>query len=336
MKLIPVFITTLLGTLAGVTRSAETPVAVPEYKIISKTVLGGDGGWDYLNLDAAARKLYVARSNRFMIIDVDTGKLAGELQSVTGAHGIALLPDKKMGYATSGKDDTVRVFDLQTLKETKSIPVGKKPDAILLDPASKKIFVFNNGATTASVIDPANDTVIGTIELGGNPEFPVADGAGRIFVNIEDKSEVAVIDTAKLSMTQHWLLAPGVEPTGLALDSAHHRLFSGCRGSKTLVIMDSESGKVITSLPIGSGVDATAFDVATQNVFSSNGEGTLSIIHEDTPDSFRVVQTLPTQAGARTCTLDPKTHQVLLVAAVQDRETRAVTPDTFTLIKVGQ
>ena len=314
----------------------DKPGASAEYKVIKKTVLGGDGSWDCLNVDSAERKLYIARANRIMVVDLDADKLVTEWTGINGAHGVALVPDLHRAYATSGKDDSVRVFDLQTNKEVEKIATGKKPDLIIYDPHSKKVFAFNNGGTTTTVIDPATNKTVGEIELGGNPEFAVTDANGKIFVNIEDKSEIVAVDSDKLMVANHWPLAPGTEPTGLSIDAAHHRLFSGCRGTNTLEVMDSESGKILASLPIGKGQDGTAFDPETQNAFSSNGEGTLTIIHEDSPESFRVVQTLATQAGARTMTIDSKTHQAILVSAEQNKETRKVTPDTFVLIKAGK
>ena len=327
--------------LAPALRAEDTP-----YKVIKKIPLGGDGGWDYLLADAANRKLYIARNDRIMIVDMDTEKLTSEITGIDGAHGVAIVPELQRAFLTSGRDATVRVVDLKTLKETDRLKAGPKADAIVYEPVTKRVFAFNNQITSATVIDAAKTKVESELELGGNPEFGVTDGKGTIFVNLEDKSEIAVIDAATLKVTAHWPLTPGASPTGLALDVAHHRLFSGCRESKTLVVVDSENGKVIASLPIGAGVDAVAFDPDTQNAFSSNGDGTVTIVHEDDPATFKVTQTLETASGARTCTLDTKTHRLWLVTAEtqpapndtveQNRQHRVIVPGSFSAIVVGK
>jgi DNA-binding beta-propeller fold protein YncE len=329
------------GVVCGAEPAAE---AEGEHRILKTITLGGEGGWDYLTLDSAGRRLYIGRNDRVMVFDVDAEKLAGEIQNMQGVHGVALAPEFNRGFVSSGKDNTVRVFDLASLKETSQIKVGPKPDAIIYDPASKKIFSCNNGGTTVTVIDAAAGTVAAEIELNGAPEFAVADGKGTVFVNLEDKSEVAAIDSKELKVLQHWPLAPGKGPTGLSLDVKARRLFSGCRSSQTLEVMDAGNGKIIASLPIGAGVDATAFDAAAANAFSSNGDGTLTVIHEDSSGAFRVIQNAVTQPGARTMALDEKTHRIwLAVAEVKagpadehGKARRVVVPGTFRLLVVGK
>jgi YVTN family beta-propeller protein len=304
-----------------------------EYKIVNKYVLGGDGGWDYVTVDSDARRVYIARATRVMVVDADSGKLNTEIGDMQGVHGVALAPELNRGFVSSGRDSTVRVIDLKTLKETSKIPTGKKPDAILYDAPSKKVFAFCGQSKNATVIDAENAKAVGEIDLGGAPEFGVSDGKGHVYVNLEDKSEVVAIDVPTLKATAHWSLAPGAAPTGLAIDVEHHRLFSGCGESKTMVVLDSDSGKIIASLPIGDHCDATAFDPKTQNAFSSNGDGTLTIVHEESPDSFKVIQNLKTQSGARTMGLDTKKGEIWLVTA--EMKDRVATPNTFTAIVVG-
>jgi DNA-binding beta-propeller fold protein YncE len=294
-----------------------------------------------------------------MVVDIDNDKLVGEVMGMThenssknntggtemaGVHGVCVLPALNKGFVSSGKDDTVRVFDLKSLKEVGQVKTGSKPDAVIYDPASKTIFAFNNGGTTATVIDPANDKTR-TIELSGAPESGVPDGKGKMYVNLEDKSEIAVIDTEKMTVTNHWPLAPGTEPTGLAIDVKHHRLFSACK-NKTMCVLDADTGKLITSLPIGDGVDFAVFDPQNQDAISSNGDGTLTVIHESTPDSFAVVQNVETQKGARTMAMDPKTHRIWLATAKmsdppagdsgEKHKRRVMEPGSFVLVVVGQ
>ena len=349
MKIQSSLVVLLFSVITAVSAASGEEANAPakgEYSVLKKLTLGGDGGWDYLTFDSAGRRLYIARSDRVMVIDVDAEKLLGEIKDMKGVHGVALAPEFNQGFVSSGGDNTVRIFDLKTLKETGQVKAGAKPDAIIYEPVSKKVFAFNNGGTTATAIDATTAKELGEVELNGAPEFAVADGKGMVFVNLEDKSEVAVIDANTLKVLQHWPLAPGKTPTGLSMDTQHRRLFSGCRGSKTMEVMDADNGKIVASLPIGAGVDATAFDSETGNAFSSNGDGTLTVIHEDTPDTFRVVQTVTTQAGSRTMALDAKTHKLWLAAAeiktepapagAQGRPRRTVVPGTFALLIVGK
>jgi YVTN family beta-propeller protein len=263
------------------------------YHILRKVKLGGEGSWDYLNIDSIARRLYIGRSNRITIVDIDNDKVIGEIGEMEGVHGVTLVPELKKGFVTCGKQDLVKIIDLCTLKVSGEIKTGKKPDASLYDPHTKRVFVFNNGGTTTTVIDVASEKVLANLEIGGAPESGATDGAGKIYVNLEDKSEIAVIDANALKVLSHWSLAPGEEPTGLAIDTNNHRLFSGCH-NKLMIVMNSETGKVIGKLPIGKGVDAAAFAPTSHEAFASNGDGTLSVVLEKDANTFSVVQNLAT------------------------------------------
>ncbi len=325
---------------------ADSPVARPGYHLVKKIAVEGDGGWDYLVLDSASRRLYVTRSTRVMVFDADTGAAAGEIPNTAGVHGVALAPDLNRGFTSNGRSSTVTAFDVKSLKVISEIKTtGENPDAILYDPASKRVFTFNGRGGNATAIDPAAGTVVGTVPLDGKPEFAVSDGKGRVFVNIEDKNVVAVIDAQKLAVERRWPLAPCEEPSGMAIDREHKRLFIGCR-NKMMAVLDSESGHVVTTVPIGEGVDANAFDPATSLVFASCGDGTLTVAHEDSPDKFTVVQNVQTQRGARTMALDEKTHNVFFAAAQfgpppsptpdQPRPRPVMMPGSFVLLVFGK
>jgi YVTN family beta-propeller protein len=317
----------------------------PGYHVVKQFKLGGDGGWDYLTIDPKARRLYISRSTHVMVVDADSGALVGDIPGTAGVHGIAVVPELNKGFTSNGRDSTVTIFDLKTLKVLKQVPVGKNPDAIMYDAASKRVFTFNGASNDATAIDPQSETVAGTIALGGRPEFAVSDESGHIFANLEDKSEVLELDPRKLSVVARWPLAPGEEPTGLALDRKHRRLFVGC-ANKLMVVMSADNGKVITSLPIGDGVDATGFDAETGLAFSSNGEGTLTVVREESPEKFSVMENVPTQKGARTMTLDPKTHSVFVVSAEfgpppaptadRPRPRPSIIPGSFTLLVLNK
>jgi YVTN family beta-propeller protein len=300
------------------------------YQVGSTWTLGGEDGWDLLTVDSAAHRLYIARTSRAMVVDTDTGALIGEIIG-NGVHGIAVSPATNRGFVTNGNDQTVTIFDLKTLAILGRTAVGIKPDAIALDPGTGRIFVCNNGGTTLSVLDPSSGQVHATIELGGNPELIAVDGQGHLYTNLEDRDEVAVIDTRALTMIAHWPLAPGKGPSGVAVDAAHQRIFSACRESHTLEVLAADTGRVIASLPIGSGTDGAAFDPASGNIFCSNGDGTVTIIHEQDPMTFTVVQTLPTLAGARTIVLDESNHR-LFTAAV--RRQAAAAGATFAVVSI--
>jgi DNA-binding beta-propeller fold protein YncE len=296
--------------------ASVTSIAGPSGYHVAKTVkLGGDGGWDYLTVDSKARRVYISRGTHVMVADADTGALLGDIPNTNGVHGIAIAADLEKGFISDGRDGTVTIFDLKTLKVLGTAPAGKNPDAIIYDPASKRVFAFNGTSKDATAIDAKTGTVAGTIALGGKPEFAVADEKGHVFVNIEDTSEIVQFDANKLVVENRWKIAPGEEPSGLAMDRKHRRLFSVC-SNKLMVVVNADDGKVLTTLPIGAGTDAAAFDPETGFAFSSNGgDGTLTVVHEDSPDKFTIVDNVPTLRRARTMTLDIKTHQIYTVTA---------------------
>ena len=303
------------GIFAALLLALAAGAAGPSGYHVAKTYkLGGEGWWDYLTFDGATGRLFIARATRVMVVDAGTGKLLGEIPDTPGVHGIALAPELGRGFTSNGRGNAVTIFDLASLKVLGTVETGKNPDAIAYDPATQRVFTFNGGSDDSTAIDAAKGAVAGTLALGGRPEFAVADGQGAIFANLEDKSEIVAIDTRKLVVTARWPLAPCEEPSGLAIDREHRRLFSGC-ANKLMAIVDAASGRVLATLPIGRGVDAAAFDPETAFAFSSNGEGTLTVIHEDSPEKFSVVENVPTQKGARTMALDPKTRRVFLVTA---------------------
>jgi YVTN family beta-propeller protein len=278
-------------------------------------------------------------------MDVDSGKSVGEIPDTPGVHGVALAPEFGKGFASNGRDNTVTVFDLKDLKVLTKIKVGARPDAILYDPATKRVFTFNAGSQDATAVDAAKGEVVGSIPLGGKPEFAASDGKGTVFVNLEDKNQLFALDPEKLAVKERWDLPGCEEPSGLAMDQKHRRLFVGC-GNKKMPIVDADSGKILTTLPIGDGVDATAFDDETGLAFASCGEGVLTVVREESPDKFSVVENVPTQKGARTMALDPKTHKVFTVTAKfgpppaptsdQPHPRPSLIPDTFIVLVVGK
>ena len=296
------------------------------YRVTQRFHLGGEGGWDYLVADHASKRLFVSRGTRVLVLDLDTGGQVGEIPGTPGVHGIALAPEVRRGFTSNGADSSVTVFDLQTLAPLARIHLdGRNPDAILYEPATRRVFAMNAGSGTATAIDAASGTLLGTVALGGQPEFAVADGEGRVFVNLEDSSAVVAFDARTLRVEARWPLAPGEGPTGLALDRERHRLFSVC-GNERMIVLDSRDGRVIAALPIGRRVDGAAFDPATRLAFSSNGEGTVTVVHEDDAEHFRVVETVETRRSARTVALDPVAHRLYLPAA-QFGEAPAPTAD---------
>jgi DNA-binding beta-propeller fold protein YncE len=284
------------------------------FKITQRIAIPGTGGWDYLTVDEGARRLYVSHGTQVEVVDIDAKTLVGTIPNTPGVHGIALAPDLGRGFISNGGASTVTIFDLKTLKKISDVPTGKKPDAIIFDPATSQVFAFNGDSESATVISAADGKVAGTVPLGGGPEFAVADGKGYVYDNLEDKSQIVKIDARKLTVEARWPVAPCEAPSSMAMDRASHRLFIGCR-SRVMAVVDSDSGKVITTLPIGDHVDATAFDEDSRLIFFSNGEGTISVVHQDGPDKYSAVETVKTVPRAKTMTLDPKTHELFLSAA---------------------
>lgn len=308
------FSTTLVvDTSEGQNSPSKTQQATG-YHLIKKIEVGGEGGWDYLTVDGKARRLYVSHATKVVVIDVDTSKIVGEIPNTPGVHGIAIASDLGRGFTSNGRDSSVTIFDLKTLNSLGQVKVGTNPDAIIYDSATHRVFAFNRGSSNVTAIEAASGTVAGLIALGGHPEFAASDGKGMVFVNLDDKSEVVALDSRKLTVTSRWPLAPGEGPSGMAMDQKHRRLFVGC-GNKKMIVMDADNGHVVAALPIGSGVDATAFDADAKLAFSSNGEGTLTVVREDSADKFTVVENATTQRGARTMAVDPKTHNVFLATA---------------------
>jgi DNA-binding beta-propeller fold protein YncE len=279
------------------------------YHNLKEIHVGGAGRFDYLSVDPDAHRLYVTHGTKVIVIDTQNDAVVGEVTDTPGVHGFAIAPELKRGFASNGRENKVSIVDLDSLKTLSKVPTGKNPDAILYEPSQQEVYAFNS-AGSATVIEAKTGKVVTTIPLPGKPEFAVADAkAGRIYGNIEDKSEIAVIDIKTHQIVAHWPIAPGESASGLAIDLEHHRLFAVCENKK-MVMLDSTNGKVVATVPIGSGTDAAGFDPETQLAFSSNGEGTITIAHEDSPNKLTVVQTLKTERGARTMALDPKTHKI--------------------------
>jgi len=319
--------------------------ADPGYHVIKTYKLGGEGGWDYLNLDSSSRRLYISRATHVIVIDADSGKPVGDIPDTPGVHGIALAPELGRGFISNGREGTVTIFDLESLKLITKVKAGDNPDAILYDPATKRVFTFNGKSHDSTAIDAAKGTVLGTIKLEGKPEFAVSDGKGEIFVNIEDKSQLDAIDPTKLEVKSRWPLAPCEEPSGLAMDRKNRRLFAGC-DNKMMAVVDADTGKVLATPAIGDGVDATAFDEGTSLAFASCGEGVLTVVREESPAKFSVAENVKTQEGARTLALDAKTHQVFVVTAKfgpppaptseNPHPRHSILPDSFVVLVVGK
>jgi DNA-binding beta-propeller fold protein YncE len=322
----------------------DTPrVTAPK---VHKIAVGGEGGWDYLTVDSDARRLYVSRGNRVVVLDLDKETVVGELADTPGIHGIAIVPELGKGFTSNGSDSSVTVFDLKTLKATGKIKARGVPDAILYDPASKRVITFNHGTNDGTSIDPNSEKVAGTIAFGGEPEAAVADGKGHIFVNIRSSSEIAEFDPLTLKVLNRWSLAPGTRPNGRAIDAKNRRLFSGCNGNSKMVVMDADKGIVIATVDIGRGSDGCGFDPSKGFAYSANGgDGTVTVIGEGEPGQFKVVATIATHASARTMALDPKTHRLYLSAATPapapagaqtKRGRRGSVPGSFVIVVVGE
>ena len=284
------------------------------YSVTKKIPMPGQGSFDYLTVDESGRRLYVSHGTQVEVLDVDSGAVVGSIPNTLGVHGIAIAAEFGRGFMSNGQPSTVTIFDLKTLKPISDVPTGKKPDAIIYDPATKRVFAFNGGSDSATAIDAATGKVAGTVDLKGGPEFAAADGRGFVYNNLEDENLVVKIDATKLTVEQRWPTAPCASPSSMAIDRTNHRLFLGCR-SKVMAVMNADTGQIITTLPIGDHVDATAFDPETKLIFNSNGEGTVSVIHEDGADKYSAIETVKTLPHAKTLALDPKTHQLFLSTA---------------------
>ncbi len=303
-----------LGLLALVQGAAAFGAEDP-YHFIKEIPVGGSAQWDYLTIDAEARRLYLSHANKVEVIDLASGSIVGVIENTPGIHGIALAPKLGRAFTSNGQENKASIVDLKTLKTVAKVTTGANPDCILYESTPNEVYTFNGRGKSATVFDPDSGKVIATIDLGGKPEFAVSDGAaGRAYVNLEDKSEVVAIDLKTHQVVSHWPIAPGKAASGMAIDREHHRLFLGC-DNQLMAMLDSSSGKVLATVPIGAGVDANGFDPVTQLAFSSNGEeGTVTIARETAPGKLTVVQTLKTVVGARTMAVDPLTHDIYLPA----------------------
>jgi len=307
--------------------------------------VGGPGGWDYVTLDSSTQRLYVPRSDRVQVLDLE-GKPIGEIKGTDGVHGVALAPGLDRGFTSNGRSNTITIFRLSTLEVLGQVKAtGEGPDAILFDPSTNRVFSLNGRGKNATVFDAATGNAVGTIPFGHKPEFAVADGQGRVFVNLEDSAEVAVIDARKLVVEQRWPLAPIQDPTGMAIDLKHHRLFI-VGGNKLMAVLDAGNGRVLATPAIGASADAAAYDPGLGLAFSSNGEGTLTVIRQESPDRYSVLEQVPTKQGARTLALDEKTHRIYLPTvefgptpaptAEVPKPRPIVVPNSFQILVVGR
>jgi YVTN family beta-propeller protein len=331
---------TLVGLLAvalGAVAAAADPPA--GYKLEQTYPVKGDGGWDYLTVDPAGRRVYVSHATVVDVLDADTGEIKGQIPDTAGVHGIALAAELGRGFTSNGRADTVTAFDLKTLKPLATIKTDKNPDAIVYDPATKRVFAFNGGNKSATVIDATDNKVVGTIELGGKPEGTTTDAAGHVFVNLEDTAEVLRLDARELKILDRWSVAPAKLPVSQAIDPATERLFVGCR-SKVLLVLDAKSGKAVATLPIGERVDAGAFDSETKLAFCSCGDGTVSVVRQEGPDKYVAVGSIETKPGSKTMALDSKTHKLFLPTAEFKPAAKggrpAMVPGTFAVLVFGK
>ena len=333
----------LLIVLAGSNLFAQNSKS--EYSILNKIHLSGDGGWDYLSVDEAGSRLFVSHGTVVQVVDLKTGQLVATINDTPGVHGIAIAQDQNKAFISVGRNASVKVVDLKTLALITDVKItGENPDAIMYDQFSKKVFVFNGRTSNATVIDATNNTVVGTIALEGKPEFPVSDLNGNIYVNIEDKSLISVIDAKTLKVLKSWPIAPGEEASGLALDNETHRLFAVC-GNKLMVVVDATDGHVVANLPIGDGCDGVKFDPGMKRAISSNGEGTMTVVQEIDKDNFKVLENITTVAGARTLALDTRSHHIYAptaefnpapeATADNPRPRRSPKPDSFFIMDIA-
>ena len=332
-----------LAAAVAAAQAADPPAGKsPDYHFVAQIPIPGDTGWDYLSIDSEARRLYVTHGTHIVVVDLNTNAVIGDIADTPGVHGFALAQKLGRGFSSNGAEAKVSIVDLKSLATTGKVATEEGPDAILYEPGHAEVYAFNGRARSMTVIAAKSGQVVTSVKLPGKPEFAVADpGAGRVFVNIEDKSEVVAIDTKNHRIVSEWPISPGESASGLAFDAAHHRLFLGCE-NHLMLMMDSTNGKVVTSVPIGTGVDANAFDAHLQLAFSSNGEGNVTIAREESPSKLTVVQTLSTQASARTMALDPKSHRIYLAAATfqpapetapgAPRQRRSTVPGSFKVL----
>src|SRR5215510_3079836 len=309
------------------------------WKVLKEIKIGGEGGWDYLTMDSQARRLYVSHATHVVVVDPDAGKVVGDIPDTPGVHGIALAPAINRGFVTNGRGNNVTIFDIKTLKPIGQVPTGENPDSVRFEPKSGRVFTFNGRGNNSTAIDAKSGMVVATIPMGGKPEFSVADDKGHVYVNVEDTSEIVEIDAAKATVTKRYSLKPCDGPSGLAIDVKNRRLFSVC-GNRMMVVSDPDSGKVLATPAIGAGSDGVAFDPGTGYAMSSNGDGTATIVQE-TGGKYDVVENVATARGARTITLDEKTHNVYLpvadpLPAQPGQRGRGFAPDSFKVLVIGK
>jgi YVTN family beta-propeller protein len=325
-----IFLLIVCTGLGPVWSSAQSAASFELYK---KIPVPGNGGYDYIKIDTLNNRLYVSHGTNVTVIDLKSEQIVGSIDQMTGVHGIAIAPEFQRGFISDGKANAVVVFDLQTFKPVKTIPIsGKDPDAIMYDPYSKQVFTFNGDSQDASVIDASTMVQTKSIPLGGTPEFAVSDGAGKIYNNVEDKNRINVIDSKKGTVINSFSLDPCGGPTGLAIDLTHQRLYTVCRKNKGMTVIEIPSGKVITTVPIGAGVDAVSYDPVTGIIICSNGDGTATIIHQDSPDQYSVIQTLATQWRAKTHAFDPRTQMIYFSAFDLQSDNKTRIPDSFKVL----
>ncbi len=335
----PLTILALAALAVGTARAQGTP----SYHVARHFAVGGEGGWDYPQADSGKGRLFLSRGTHVMVLSSDSGTSIGDIPNTSGVHGIALAPELNKGFISDGRDSSMTVFDYTTLATTAKVNVGgANPDAILYDPFSRRVFTMNGRSGTATAIDATTNQVLGTVPVGGKPEFAQTDGRGRIYVNIEDSSQIVAFDARTLQVKGRWSIAPCESPSGLAIDVQHHRLFSVCE-NRIMTVTNADNGHVITTVPIGAGTDGVAFDPSSGLAFAAcGGDGVITVVHEDSPDRYSVVQTVQTQRGARTVTVDPKTHRVFTPTAEfgpppdsvpgQRRGRPQMVPNSFTVV----
>ena len=319
-------------------QNPSPPIGPSGYHLLKTITVGGTEGWDYVTMDSDARRLYIGRDDHIDVVDVDAGAVVGKVTGLSHVHGLVLAPDLGRGFTSDGEAETSTIVDLKDLKKLGTVKTGKDPDSFVYDEVTKRVFIMNSAGNDATAINAVDGTLAGTIPLDGQPEAAVADGRGKIFVNLTDKNQIVEVDGKTLEVLYRWSLAPGEGSSGLAIDRTHRRLFSVC-DNLMMIVMDADTGKVIATPTVGAGTDASLFDPDTGNAFASaGGSATLTVIHEDSPDRFRVVDNVLTQSGARTMALDTKTHNVLLVAARHGHGAThsLVLPNTFVVLVVGK
>lgn len=328
-----------LTTLLLIALATGARGAGPGYHLVKTIPVPGNGGWDYVTVDDAARRVYVSHGTEVVVLDADSCEIKGTIAGLRGVHGIAVASQLDRGFISNGQGNNVTMFELGTLKKVGTVETGRNPDAIIFDPATQRVFAFNGRSNSATAIEAKDGSVAGTIELGGKPEFAAADGRGNVFVNLEDKSTVLKLDARKLAVLERWPVAPGEEPSSLAMDTNHRRLFIGCH-NKLVVVLNADTGKVVDQQRIGQAVDASAYDPQTRLVFCSNGDGTLTVIHQENADKYTVVETLKTPPRSKTMAVDTKTHNLFVPAAkfeaAAGNRRPAMVPGTFSVLVYGQ